>query len=143
MSNLTSSTGRDFASVKWWCLPVLVFGLLQNTYARAEDITVRITDIQYGIATRSGRPITGSYIDQVPTSFEIVEVTDRIPMTPGTYFGFEMDVHASEGKTLQIAVVWQGPDGATLNSKTVAGSIRNGRQLKKSFSFAPSDRPGK
>jgi hypothetical protein len=79
----------------------------------------------------------------VPTNFEIVEVTDYIPMQPATHFGVEMDVHASEGKTLQIAVIWQGPGGSTLTNKTTAGSIRNGGQLKKSFSFAASDKPGK
>ena len=121
---------------------ILLFSLFQNAALHAQDISVRISDIQYGIATKSGRPLTGSHIDRVPTKFEIYEMTDRIPMTPSTDFGFEMKVRASEGKTLQIIVVWEGPDGVKISDKTIGASIRNGRELKKSFSFDRNDQPG-
>jgi hypothetical protein len=106
-------------------LPLFTFEAL------AEDaISVKLKDISYGITAVRKRNVTGSYIQKRATRFEIVEVTNQIPLAANTQFGFSANVHSNYGKTLQIITVLIGPDGSKDPKHNAAISIKNGEEVR-------------
>jgi hypothetical protein len=124
------------------CLVFLLGTIWVSAWADDDPVTVRVSDIYYGIVQIKDAAETGTYISQPISCKPVGDKTDRIPVLADTTFGINIRINASKGHDLAILTKWKLPAAAIDKSKAPnasLGMLKNHSLLQTCIRLRPPD----